>query len=130
MKVMMLMEFLFGNRNDCCHDKVPIDTDICYCPDCGELIENQWFITRCTCCGVKMKAMIKNGKVVPQEKFCHNCGEHEFVVERVAKINFIDINYAVLVKTVIPNEHKEFTQSWVDAAKTCYDTPKLLRQFR
>ena len=127
--MMMLMEFLFGSK-DCCHEKVPVDADVTYCPDCGELIENQWYLTRCACCGVKLQSVIKNGQVVPQEKYCHNCGAHEFVVERVQKINFIDINYAVLIKTVVPNEYKEFTQSWADAAKTCYDTPKLLRQFR
>lgn len=124
------MEFLFKNNNVCKHDKVPIDTDIAYCPDCGELIENQWYITRCGCCGVKMKAILKNGDVVPQEKFCHNCGAKEYIIEKVSKINFIDINYAVLVRAEIPNEYHEFTQSWVDAAKTCSGTPRLLQQFR
>lgn len=124
------MEFLFKNNNVCKHDKVPIDAEIAYCPDCGELIENQWYITRCGCCGVKMKAILKNGDVVPQEKFCHNCGAHEYIIEKVSKINFIDINYAVLVRAEIPNEYREFTQSWVDAARTSSGTPRLLQQFR
>lgn len=117
-------------RHECKHDKFPAEKDIGYCPDCGELIENQWFIVRCNCCGVKHKAIYKNGKVVPLEKFCDNCGSKDFIVERVNKINFIDINYAVLVKTVITNDLKEFTQSWVDATETSGYKPRLLQQFR
>ena len=126
---MIIMEF-FNKKNKCKHDKFSPDKDIGYCPDCGELIENQWFIVRCGCCGVKHKAIIRNGQIVPEEKFCHNCGNKTFVVERVNKINFIDINYAVLVKTIIPNEHFEFTQSWADTRETSNYTHKLLQQFR
>ena len=126
---MIIMEF-FNKKNKCKHDKFSPDKDIGYCPDCGELIENQWFIVRCGCCGVKHKAIIRNGQIVPEEKFCHNCGNKTFVVERVNKINFIDINYAVLVKTIIPNEHFEFTQSWTDTRETSNYTHKLLQQFR
>ena len=121
------MEFF---KNKCNHDKFPADKDIGYCPDCGELIENQWFIVRCACCGVKHKAVIKNGQIVPVEKFCHNCGAKEFITERINKINFIDINYAVLVKTIIPNEHFEYTQSWAESKETSNYTHKLLQQFR
>ena len=38
----------------CRHDKIRPDVDRAYCPDCGKLIKNEWFITRCSCCGVKM----------------------------------------------------------------------------
>ena len=126
---MIFMEF-FNKRHKCKHERFLPDKDIGYCPDCGELIENQWFIVRCGCCGVKHKAIIRNGQIVSEEKFCHNCGNKTFVVERVNKINFIDINYAVLVKTIIPNEHFEFTQSWADARETSNYTRKLLQQFR
>ena len=124
---MNLMEFF---KTECKHEHVPADRDFGYCPDCGELIENQWFIVRCACCGVKHKAIYKNGKVVPLEKFCDNCGSREFVVERIDKINFIDINYAVLVKTVISNDLQPFTQTWVDIKETSNYRPKLLQQFQ
>ncbi len=123
------MEF-FKRNHECKHDKFPPDKDIGYCSDCGELIENQWFIIRCSCCGVKHKAILKNGQIVPQEKFCHNCGSKNFIVERVNKINFIDINYAVLVKTVIPVENIRYTQSWSEPKETSNYTRKLLQQFR
>lgn len=123
------MEF-FKKSRQCKHENFPPDKDTGYCPDCGELIENRWFIVRCACCGVKHKAIIKNGQIVPVEKFCHNCGGKNFIVERVNKINFIDINYAVLVKTTVPCEHFEFTQSWAESRETSNCTRKLLQQFR
>ena len=126
---MFLSNLLKLNRK-CRHDHVTPDKNCGYCPDCGELIENRWFIVRCACCGVKHKAIIKNGQIVPVEKFCHNCGGKDFVVERVNKINFIDINYAVLVKTTVPCEHFEFTQSWAESRETSNCTRKLLQQFR
>ena len=116
----------FNNKDKCHHDKVPITEDICYCPDCGELIENRWYITRCTCCGVKLKAIIKDNKIIPEEKFCHNCGDKRFEIERVPKINFIDINYAVLVKTPIEPQINDLSQSWLDRHE--YINLKLLTQ--
>ena len=88
----------------CTHDKVRPDVEQAYCPDCGKLIKNEWYITRCSCCGVKMKAMVKNGQIVPQEHYCSNCGGEDFTVEKVEKINFIDINFAALLKTEAEDE--------------------------
>lgn len=125
----MIILDLFRKNMECSHSHVKADVDFAYCPDCGELIENQWYLVRCACCGVKLRGMIKNGEVVPEKHFCHNCGTREFVVERINKINFIDINYAVLVKAVVPNHEFNYTQSWVDT-KTSYYKPKLLKQCR
>lgn len=121
---MSIIDF-FTKKKECQHTKVTPEKDICYCPDCGELIENRWFITRCACCGVKLKAIIKNGKIIPAEHFCHNCGTNRFVIEQVDKINFIDINFAVLVKAAINPSSDEVTQSWIE--KQVYTAPKLLR---
>lgn len=123
------MEF-FKKSRQCKHENFPPEKEIGYCPDCGELIENQWFIVRCACCGVKHKAVLKNGEIISAEKFCHNCGSKSFVAEKVDKINFIDISYAVLVKTVIMREDFEFTQSWAEARETSNCTRRLLQQFR
>jgi uncharacterized protein (UPF0212 family) len=110
---MMILEFLKKNKS-CTHSHVRADVDFAYCPDCGELIENQWYLVRCACCGVKLRGMLKNGEIVPEHHFCHNCGTRDFVVERINKINFIDISYAVLVKAVVNNNEYHYTQSWVD----------------
>lgn len=125
---MMFAEFF---NHKCNHERFSIEQDIGYCPDCGELIENQWFLMRCSCCGIKHKAIVKNGKIVPVEKFCKNCGAKTFIAERINKINFIDINYAVLVKKTIPLDRNEFTQSWAEEVReTSNCTQRLLQQFR
>lgn len=110
-----MLEFLF-NQHRCTHDKINPDLDMEYCPDCGELIENQWFVTRCSCCGVKQISTIKNGKIVPVEKFCHNCGSAEFAVEKLPQITFVDVNYAVVMKKVFcAKDNVRFIQSWAEA---------------
>ena len=121
---------LFNFNKKCQHNKVPLDTDIGYCPDCGELIENHWYITRCGCCGVKERATIRNGEVVPEAEFCPNCGGKAYKIEEIEKIDSININYAIVVREIVKNEINEYTQSWVDAMQTSNYTPKLLRQSR
>ncbi len=107
-----------------------MDVEIGYCPDCGELIENHWYITRCACCGVKQRATIRGGEVVPEEGFCHNCGGKGYIVERIEKIDCININYAILVREIMKNEVEEYTQSWAEAMQTSGYIPKLPQQFR
>ena len=111
---MELFDFFIKNKK-CNHAKVSPQDDFAYCPDCGELIENRWFITRCSCCGIKVKAIYKNGEIIAEEKFCHNCGGKTFEPELVSKINCIDINYAVLVKTVVNPKAEETTQCWFES---------------
>ena len=125
---MLILEF-FSKNKVCTHSHIRPDVDFAYCPDCGELIENQWYLVRCACCGVKLRGILKNGQIIPEKNFCHNCGSKDFVVERIDKINFIDINYAVLQKAIVPNHEFSYTQSWVDV-KTSYCKPKLLQQFQ
>ena len=125
----MFLIDLFKKHNRCSHDHVSLDSTYSYCPDCGELIENEWFITRCACCGIKQRAIIKNGEIMPADNFCRNCGGHEYIVEKIPRINFIDINYAVLVKTVVHEEDtvEEVTQCWEEKN---LNKPKLLQLFQ
>ena len=119
--------FLPSFRTTCSHDKIRPDVEQAYCPDCGKLIKNEWYITRCSCCGVKMKAMVKNGQIVPQEHFCSNCGGEDFSVEKIEKINFIDINFAALIKTeVVENRFCNTTKCWQENMP---EQPKLLVQY-
>lgn len=111
----------------CTHDKIRPDVEQGYCPDCGKLIKNEWYITRCNCCGVKMKAMVKNGEIVPQEHFCSNCGGEDFTVEKIEKINFIDINFAVLVKKEV--EEEKFCNTVKCWQERTNEQPKLLVQY-
>lgn len=125
----MFLELFFNKGYECAHSSFSPDKEFGYCPDCGEFIENEWFITRCACCGVKQKAIIKSGEIRPARKYCHNCGTVNYVVEKLPKINFIDIQFAVLIKSVIKNSNYDFTQSWVDTRKT-NDKPRLLPLYR
>lgn len=104
----------FYRKKECTHSKVSPEKESCYCPDCGKYIENKWYLTRCSCCNVKRKTTIKLGQVIPETKFCPNCGGVSFIVEEVRNINFIDINFAVLVKEVNEEYSRNFTQSWLE----------------
>lgn len=124
----MFLSDLFKLKKVCKHDKITPDMESGYCPDCGKLIRNEWYITRCSCCGVKLRACLKNDEIFPQNHFCSNCGGEEFIVEKLAKINFIDINFAVLKKTVVEKEEKAVytTQCWQEKTNM---QPKLLVQY-
>lgn len=127
---MTILELFKFNRV-CQHSKVRPDVEFGYCPDCGELVENQWYLVRCACCGVKIKGIIKNSEIIPEKNFCHNCGTRDYVIERINKINFIDISYAVLVKAVVTHNYTNFTQSWVENDfRTSNYRPRLLQEFR
>jgi len=123
-----LTRIFFPNINTkCTHDKIRPDVEQAYCPDCGKLIKNEWYVTRCSCCGVKMKAMVKNGQIVPQYNYCSNCGGSDFEVEKVEKINFIDINFAALIKHEVEEERFcSTTKCWQEKTS---EQPKLLVQY-
>lgn len=113
-------------KKTCNHDKITPDMEAGYCPDCGKLIHNEWYLTRCACCGVKLRSCTRNGVVLPQNHYCSNCGSEEFVVEEVKKINFIDINFAVLVKKEVEEVKKaSTTQCWQEKTSV---KPRLLVQ--
>ena len=107
------MDF-FKNKHVCLHNNVPIDVEEAYCPDCGELIRNKWYIVRCSCCNIKRKSHIKYDEIIPDTNYCPNCGSTEFYVEELKNINFIDINYAVFEKTIVVQERFVTRQIWID----------------
>ena len=104
----------FNNKKECTHTKVSPDKDSCYCPDCGKYIENKWYLTRCSCCNIKRKSIIKFAQIMPETKFCPNCGSENFYIELIKNINFIDINFAVLVKEVNEKLSRNRSQSWLE----------------
>ena len=124
----MFITDLFRFTHNCKHEHVTPDRDCAYCPDCGKLIKNEWYITRCACCGVKLKTMVKNGQIVPQHHYCANCGSDEFLVEKLDQINFVDINFAALLKCVVEAEQNICTTTRCWQEKTP-GQPKLLVQY-
>ena len=123
----MFLTNLFNFKKKCTHEKITPDMDSGYCPDCGKLVKNEWYITRCACCGIKLKTNARNGEIIPQNQYCTNCGSKEYIVEKLEKINFIDINFAVLQKRVEENEFKvDTTLCWQERKDA---QPKLLIQY-
>ena len=100
-------------KKECQHPRVTPDKDSAYCPDCGKYIENKWYLARCSCCNVKRKTTIRFGEVLPEFKYCPNCGCYHFYVQELSSINFIDINFAVLKKEINEKLSKNLSQSWV-----------------
>ena len=61
---------------------------------------------------------------------CYNLVNRANVaIERINKINFIDISYAVLVKAIVNHRFTNSTQSWVETDfRTSNYRPRLLQQ--
>lgn len=123
----MFLTDLFKLNKACLHDKIKPNVNRAYCPDCGKLVENEWYITRCACCGVKLQTMAKNGNVQPQHHYCTNCGSREYTIEKLEQINFIDINFAVLIKNEVESNNNIFstTQCWQEKTVELPKLPKL-----
>ncbi|MBQ7450755.1 hypothetical protein IJS77_04995 [bacterium] len=111
-------------KKKCSHSKVPPQVEAGYCPDCGEYVENHWFLVRCKHCKIKRKSHLLGENVVPDTKFCPNCGGFLYEVEKLEKINFIDINFAALKREVVKIV-KKFAPAttWVEEEET---TQKLI----
>ena len=122
----ILLKLLNINKT-CSHEKVLPHQDYAYCPDCGKFIQNEWFITRCACCGVKLKARVKNGAIITQEHFCTNCGSEDFIVEKLEKIDFINVNYATLIKKEVDSHKKAITRQYWQEKNN--EPQKLLIQY-
>ncbi len=121
----MFLEFLI-KKQECQHTRVPIDVDEAYCPDCGELIQNKWFLVRCSCCNIKRTAHTKYNKIEPDTKFCHNCGSTEFYIEELEKVNFTDVHYAIFKQVIIPQLKSTTRQIWIEKEDSLLEERKLI----
>lgn len=109
-----MFEILF--KTSCKHEKVNLSMKAGYCPDCGDYVENHWYISRCKCCGVKQISFVKNRKIVTKERFCKNCGSNSFILEELKNLDIVNINYAVSLKHVIATTRKSVIQTWTERA--------------
>ena len=119
-----MFDLIFGKKK-CRHNRVPPNAERGYCPDCGEYVENHWYLVRCKHCRIKRQAHLVGENVVPDSRFCPNCGGFLYEVEKLEKINFIDINFAVLKKEVVETvKHFASATTWVE--ETCDTSQKLI----
>lgn len=105
---------MFNFNNSCKHEKILANMQKGYCPDCGEYVENHWYISRCACCGLKQKTTIFRGKIKADTKFCRNCGSSTFFEQELDKIDIVNINYAVLLKKISKRRLTGVIQTWID----------------
>ena len=98
-----------------------------YCPDCGDYVENHWYISRCECCGLKQKSFVRYGKLVTDARFCKNCGSNSFAFEELDDLDIVSVNYAVSLKHVIATKRKSVMQIWME--QNSYTPIKLLPSY-
>ena len=121
----MIFDFI-KNKKECQHNRVPLNTDEAYCPDCGELVKNKWYLVRCSCCDIKRTAHNHYDEIVPDDKFCHNCGATEFYIEELKNINFIDVNYAVYKKEVVYRHCCSANEVWIEKEENLLTEKRLI----
>lgn len=121
----MLFDF-FKQKHECQHLRVPIDVDEAYCPDCGALIKNKWFLVRCCCCNIKRSAHTQYDEIKPDTKYCPNCGATEFYVQELDSVNFTDLNYAIFKKVIIPQQKQTIRQIWIEKEDITIGERKLI----
>ncbi len=121
----MLFDFLIQNQ-ECSHSKVPVDVEQAYCPDCGALVKNKWYILRCSCCNIKRHSHTRYSEILPDTKYCPNCGGTDFYIQESDSINFTDINYAILKKIVISQNKKTISQIWIEKEDNLIQEKKLI----
>ncbi len=101
----------------CKHKNAILNSEEGYCPDCGKYVKKSYYIVRCNCCGIKRIAKKSFDEIIPQEKFCTNCGTQEYTVEKCTKLNIVDVNYAIEVKEAIDETLKEDDiEIWIEGA--------------
>lgn len=120
-----MFEFLW--EKTCPHEKITSFMKAGYCPDCGEYVENHWYITRCECCGVKQKTLVRNGKMVTSTNFCKNCGSNSFVIEELDCLDIVSVNYAVVQKQTRKISRPNVIQTWIE--ENTYTPMKLLPSY-
>ena len=108
----MLFNF-FKTSKECKHLHVPVDVEEAYCPDCGQLVKNKWYLVRCSCCNIKRIAHFEYDKIKPETKFCPNCGSTEFYIEEpsvvaIGKFDGFHCGHQRLLRMVKEQKEKGF----------------------
>lgn len=109
----MLLNF-FKISKECKHLHVPVDVEEAYCPDCGQLVKNKWYLVRCSCCNIKRNARFEYDKIKTDTKFCPNCGSTEFYVEELDNIDCSNMHYVLFKKVIVEQGFHSVRQLWIE----------------
>ena len=107
----MILDFF---KKKCTHKNVAKSVKQAYCPDCGELILNSWYIARCSTCGIKRHAHTAGTNIVADTKFCPNCGGCHIEAEKIEKLSFIDVEFAIHVQEIVEDVRMAQSIVWED----------------
>ncbi len=108
---------IFQRKFQCVHKNALTHANEGYCPDCGAYLKKYFYIIRCAHCDIKRVGSKKFDKFSTETHFCQNCGGQEFYVNKLEKISFIDISYAIHSKELVECENELralFSQIWVE----------------
>ncbi len=121
----MFLSFI-KSKNECQHINVPLDVEEAYCPDCGALIKNKWYLVRCKCCNIKRKAHFEYKEIKPNSKFCPNCGGYEFYLEEIKAIDCTNLNYVLHKKEIEYQNNCYVQQIWAEKEENTQIETKLI----
>ena len=115
----ILIKFI-KNKNKCNHKNALLHTDNGYCPDCGQYLIKNYYLIRCSRCDIKREAKLAWGEIIPIQKFCSNCGEQNYYIEKLDKVSFVDAKYAIYLKEIASEIHilHPESQIWVEENNT------------
>ncbi|EKE03999.1 MAG: hypothetical protein ACD_20C00121G0003 [uncultured bacterium] len=130
----MIKKFNFelSQKPKCRHEKITPTSIGKFCPDCGKEVFISWVILRCKGCSSRRQASPQFETIIPIEKFCSKCGERNYSIEKKSKLEFYEINYAVLIKEEFNDELIDNkTQVWIEENSwSNFIQPKLIPLFK
>ena len=72
-----------------------------FCPDCGYKVRLRWNLCRCRTCGARRGVHIAlDGQISPKERYCSQCGNHEYRLVQKEKIHGYELPYAALTREI------------------------------
>ena len=115
----ILIKFI-KSKNKCTHKNALLNSENGYCPDCGQYLIKNYYLVRCSKCDIKREAKLAWGEIVPAQKYCTNCGEQDYYIEKLDKVSFIDAKYAIYLKEIASQMHTLHPESqiWVEEGNT------------
>jgi len=60
--------------------------------------------------------MVVFNSILPEDKYCVKCGASECYIDKKEKLEFFDIEYAIISKKEVDNsiKHREILQIWIE----------------